>query len=597
MMYRPIIAIAAVAVLGATPLAAQRTDSTARRSQWRGDLGSEGEVYNISGRDPRRPGESGQVFFNPVFTLGAVSVTGNVLLSTEGTSALGLAGLPDAGRQRLNQFGLTPRWSWGRASIGSFSESYTPLTWSGVRVDGAGLELTPASGLFRLGGFTGHSRQAVFGGVTGGSYRRKVLGSRVGVGRRAEFGTSGTFVDFVFMRVQDDPSSLPPLSDTTSVPLIPDSLAAEPDTALLPRLPLNPWAVTPQENAVLSTVAGIRLFGGAVSLTGEAAGSIHSRDQRASMLPDEFLDDYPKFLRGLVEPRVGTHADRALKGQFDLYLARLPGATITSPRSLTLSLGVQSIGAGYTSLGTPYTPNDLAGFDFRSQLRFQHWSLQVDGLSQHDNLLGQKLATTDRSQLGVSLSVQPVRSWQMLVRAATVGMIRDTDDSLGAVDYKATTLSASQAWIRGPGSRVRNVSASYSFQASADDKAAQANSAFESHNADVRVAFALGANGTITPTAGVIRSSVGDAAPTTRATYGIGADWRDASRRWVTSASASQSQVSRTSALTTRVSVRMSVTSSDQLALIARTSRYRSLVNPTLDFTEQVLSLRWSRRL
>ena len=595
MTQRLALAIAAVVMLAAAPAAAQTRDSTARRFQLRGDYGSEGELYHISGRDPRRPGESGQVFFNPMFALGPFTVTGNFLLSSESSSDIGLGGLP--GRQRINQFGLSPRWRWGRANIGSFSESFTPLTWSGVRIDGVGLDLTPGAGMLRAGAFTGTSRQPVFGGVTSGSYRRNVVGSRVGVGRRSEFGGMGTFIDVVFLRVQDDASSLPPVPDTTSVPLVPDSLAAEPDTALLPHIPLNPYAVTPQENAVLSTVAGVSLFRGALSFTGEVAGSIHSRDVRASLLPDEFLDNYPGFLRGLVEPRVGTHADQAYKGQLDLFLARLPGATVTSPRSLTLSVGLQSIGAGYVSLGTPYTPNDIQGVDFRSQLRFQRWSLQVDGFNQHDNLLGQKLGTTDRSQLGVSLSVQPVRAWQVMVRATTVGMLRETDDSLGAVDYGARTLSASQTWIAQAGSRVRSVSTSYSWQNSADDNPLKTSSAFESHNADLRVAFALGTQASITPTVGVIRSTVGDSVPTSRATYGLATDWRDRSRRWVASASANQSQVSRTNALTTRLSLRLSITPSDQLALIARTSRYRSLVNPKLNFNEQVLSLRWSRRL
>jgi hypothetical protein len=580
-------------LLAAAPLAAQDVGSVARPFRVHGDMGSEGELYRMSGRDPRRPGESGQVWFNPMIALGGITLTGNFLLSTEGSSAIGLGGLP--GRQRLNRFGLSPQWSWGKAHIGSFSETYTPLTWSGVRVDGLGLDLTPNSGVFRIGAFTGSSRQAVFGGATSGSYHRSIVGSRMGLGRHAEFGPSGTFIDVVFLRVQDDPSSLPPPSDTTSLPL--DSLVAEPDTALLPRIPLNPYAVTPQENAVLSTSAGLRLFGGMVALTGELAGSIHSRDRRAPPLPDEYLDDYPSFFRKLVSPRVGTHADRAYKGQLDLNVARLPGATTTSPRSFTLSVGYQSVGAGYVSLGTPYTPNDLRGVDFRGQLRFRHWSLQADGSSQQDNLLGQKLATTDRSRLGLALTLQPLRSWNALFRATTVGMVREIDDSLGAVDYAARTLGTSQTWIPDAGGRIRSVTASYTWQESGDDNPLRAANSLESHNADVRVALALGPNASFSPNLGWIRSSAGDAPAANRATYGLAADWRDAKRRWVTSASTSRSQLGRTNALTTRVSARLSVTDVDQLTLIVRTSRYRSLVDPKQDFNENVMNLRWSRQL
>jgi hypothetical protein len=583
----------ALLALTATPLAAQLPDSSARRFRLQGEIGSEGELYRITGRDPRRPGESGQISFNPTVGFGSLTVTGNFLLSTEGSSSLGLGGLP--GRQRINQFGITPRWSWGKAYLGSFSDSYTPLTWAGVRVDGVGVDLTP--GATRVGVFTGSSRQPVFGGATSGSFGRRLLGARVGVGRRSEYGTPGTFLDVVFLRAQDDPSSLPPLPDTTPVPYLPDSLAVEPDTALLPHVPINPYTVTPQENAVLSTAAGVSLLGGAVSLTGEVAASIHSRDRRASRLDDEYLDEYPGFLRGLVTPRVGTHADRAYKSQLDVRIARLPGATTTSPRSLNLSLGFQSIGAGYVSLGTPYMPNDLQGLDFRAQLRFRRWTLLLDGLSQHDNLLGQKLATTDRSRLGAALTLQPVRSWHAAFRATTVGMVRDVADSLGAVDYAANMLSTSQTWIPGNGSRIRSLTASYTYQNSGDDDPLRPGSALTSHGTDVRVALALGANASISPTLGVTRSRVGDGGTTTRAVYGLAADWRHPARRWVTSASMNHSQVGRTNALTTRLTGRLSVTEVDQLTLMLRTNRYRSLVDTKLDFDEHVMSLKWSRRL
>lgn len=596
MMTRLLLASIVLAALAPAHLAAQSPDSanaTGRRWRLDGDIGSEGELYRMSGRDPRRPGETGEIFFNPTLAYGSLTVTGNFLLSTEGSSSLGLGGLP--GRQRINQFGVSPRWRWGKAYLGSFSDTYTALTWSGVRVDGVGIDLAP--GVMRVGFFTGSSRQPVFGGATSGSYRRRMFGARAGFGRRAEYGPPGTFVDVVFLRAADDPSSLPPLDDTTSVPYLPDSLAAEPDTALLPHVPINPFAVTPQENAVVSTAAGVNLLGGVVSFTGEVAASIHSRDRRAPALPDEFVDHYPGFLRGLVSPRVGTYADQAYKSQVDVHLTRLPGATPASPRSLTLSVGYQSVGAGFVSLGTPWLPNDLRGLDYRGQLRFRRWALQVDGLSQRDNLLGQKLATTDRSRLGVAVTVQPIRSWHAALRATTVGMNRGGADTLGRLDYAARTLSTTQTWIPGAGGRIRSLTASYIHQESGDDAPHRTGTRLDSHGMDVRVAFALGPYASISPSAGVTRSRVGTEPAASRATYGLAADWRDAARRWVTSASASRAQVGRTNALTTRLTARWSVTELDQLTLTWRTSRYRSLIDADRDFNEQVMSLRWGRRL
>jgi hypothetical protein len=545
----------------------------------------------MEGRDPRRPGESGRLYFNPTFTLGSITVAGNFLLSTEGSSLIGLGSLP--GRQRINQFGLTPSWSWGKVYLGSFSDSWSPLTWGGVRVDGAGVDLSP--GTLRLGVFGGSTRQAVFGGATSGSFARSIGGARIGVGRRPDHGVATRYIDVTILRVRDDPASLPPLSDSTPVPYVPDSLAVEPDTALLPHVPIDPYSVTPQENAVMAASAGASFLGGAVTWNGELAGSLHSRDVRATALSDDQINELPKLLRGLVTPRLGTHADVAWRNQLDLRIARLPGATPTSPRLLTLAIGVQSIGAGYVSLGTPYLPNDLAGVDVKAQLRFRRWALSVDGLTQHDNLLGQKLATTDRSRLGFVFTAQPARGWHSSIRASTVGMVRDVSDSLGAVDYAARMLGATQTWVPARPGRIRSVAASYTWQSTEDERASHSSSTLRSHTGDVRIGFPLGATAAITPSLGLTTSRT-DTASITRATYGLAADWRDPNRRWVSSASVNRSQVGRTIAVGSRLSFRLNVTAADALTLILRTNRYRSLVDPARDFSERALNLRWARR-
>lgn len=586
----------ALIAIASVPLGAQIPDVPALPAaptvKLQGTMGSEGELYNMQGRDPRRPGESGRVFFNPIVTLGPVTFTGNFLLSTEGSSLIGLGGLP--GRQRINQFGLSPQWSWGKAWLGSFSDTWSQLTWGGVRVDGVGFDLSPKA--LRLGMFTGSSRQAVFGGATSGSYARTIAGARLGAGKKPDYGAASRYFDIVVLRVRDDPASLPPLPDSTPVPYLPDSLATAPDTALLPHVPINPYSVTPQENAVVATSAGLSFLGGAVTWSGEMAGSLHSRDVRATPLTDEQVGDVPKLLRDLVTPRLGTHADVAWRNQVDVRVARLPGATTTSPRSLNLSIARQYIGAGYVSLGTAYLPNDLAGTDIRATLRFRRWSLQLDGLTQHDNLLGQKLATTDRSRLGISFTAQPVRWWQMGLRGSTVGMVRDATDSIGSVDYAARMFSTTQTFIPSSAKRIRSISASYTWQNTGDDNAARASSKLLSHTADVRVAFPLGPTAGLTPSFGVTSSRVDTGAVATRATWGLGADWRDPGRRWNASASVNRTQVGRTLALNSRASIRINITTVDVLTLVARTNRYRSLVDPARDFDERALNLQWGRR-
>lgn len=583
----------ALAALSTVPLAAQTPRPTLPPVRARGEIGSEGELYGITGRDPRRPAQSGNVFFRPSLAFGSLRLTGNFLLSTEGNSPIGLGGYP--GRQQINQFGLTPQWRWGKAHLGSFADSYTPLTWSGVRVNGAGFDVSP--GVLRLGAFAGSSRQAVFGGATTGSFARHMAGGRIGIGRRPDFGTGSTFLDVVFIRAWDDAGSLPPVPDSLAGGLLPDSLRTQPDTALLPTLPLNPFAVTPQDNAVISTAAGTSLFGGALGVKGELAGSIHSRDRRASGLSPDVLPGYPRLLRGLITPRVGTHADVAFNTEADLRIARLPGATTTSPRSLTARLVYRSIGAGYVSLGTPYTPNDLRGIDYRTSLRLRHWTLQIDGLSQHDNLLGQKLGTTHRSRVGALFVMQPARSWNTLVRVSTMGMTRDIPDSLGAIDYSAKLLGITQSWIPGHRVGLRSLTASYTRQWAGDANPLRSASTLDSHAGNVRLTLALTPDVSISPTVGVIQSLVGSAESTTRGSFGLAGNWRDPERRWTTSGSLSRSQVGRSNALNGRLSVRYQLTGDDTMTLTARLNSYRNPSDSKLNFVERILSLRWSRHL
>ena len=261
---------AALALLGVAlaigPLDAQSPGAPARRVQWQGEVGTYAEAYGISGREARRPGETGRLFLNSTAKLyGKVSVGLNLLLTTESGASAGFGGLP--GRQRLNQFGVSPQWSWGRAHLGTFSEFYTPNTLSGIRITGGGFDVRP--GLLHFGAFGGQSRQAAFGGLTSGSFDRRIIGGRVGVGRPVSGSRRSSFIDVMMVRSWDDPGSLPGPGDSAYAPFLPDSIANQPDTALLPAIETNPFAVTPQENVVLGVAGGVSLFGGIAYLRGE----------------------------------------------------------------------------------------------------------------------------------------------------------------------------------------------------------------------------------------------------------------------------------------------------------------------------------------
>jgi hypothetical protein len=550
---------------------------------WRGEMGTYGELYHTSAAIARRPGETGRFFLNSTATLfGHVTVGVNLLLSSEDglVSTAGFGGLP--GRQRVSQFGLHPEWGWGRADIGTFSGSYTPYTWNGVRVTGLGFEVNP--GLLRLAAFGGQARSAVDGGAPTGSFTRGTVGGRVGIGRRTS-GRPGTYFDVVVVRAWDNVSSLPVPVDTALPPNSPAALAA------------NPFAVTPQDNLVVSGAGGLALFDRRLSWRGEVAGSVLSPDRRASPLATGTLGGYPGFLRGLVTPRVGTHADYAYSTELQLRLPRLPGASPTSPRTLTATLGLRYVGPGYATLGAASLPNDQQAIDLKTTIRFARWSLQAHGLRQNDNLIGQKLATTVRRRVDGTFTFQAGRAWTVSARGSYLTMGNGLQDNLSRIAYSTWSFGASQSISFGPRRRWETLSLNYNYQRAGDANPLRASSAFVAHTADLSAGLRMSAALTLTPSLGFARSWAGSSEPATRATYGISAAWRAMGGRLSSTASLSRTRYSRTHAWTGSASARYALTAQDALSLSLQLNRFSDTATPLNGYNEQLMILRWTHQL
>jgi hypothetical protein len=374
-------------------------------------------------------------------------------------------------------------------------------------------------------------------------------------------------------------------------------LANQPDTALLPPIAVNPYATTPQENFVSGLSGGLSLLSGHLVWRGELDGSIHTRDRRAEPLAEDALVSYPGFLHGVVRPRVGTHADFAYRTELQFRVDKLPGATPRSPRAMTGAIAYRYVGPGYVSLGTAFLPNDQRAIEARTAFRFRRWSLNLNGMRQNDNLIGQKQETTVRQLVGGTLTTQPASHWSSSLRATRVGMSNASLDPLRQIDYSAWMLGTTQSMYFSRTSRVRNVSLSYTMQRVGDENPARSSSSLDSHGGNVNVGFKVASNVTVTPSLGLVRSSVGEAPAVTRTTYGLATDWRVRDGRWSTRAALSRAQLSRTDALTANISSRLRITDSDQCSLIIRASRYRNLVDPTRDFDERTASLQWSHTL
>lgn len=546
----------------------------------RGEFGAVTELYQVYGTDPRRPWGTQQLYLRPSMTLpGAVNLSATLLVSTDQGSAVGLRGLP--GRQRLNEFGLHPSWKWGRAHAGTFTESYSRRTFSGVRVRGAGVEVNP--GLLRFGMFAGNAQQAVFGGLTSGSYTRRAVGGRIGLGREGG-GRDHSFVQVMLIRAWDDEHSLPDPADS-GAPAIP------------PGVPANPFAVTPQDNLVVGLEGGLSLLSGRLFLRGEIDGAVHSRDRRASPLPDEELDGYPGILRGIVTPRLGTHGDVAYSTEATLRLASLPGATRQSPRTLVTSVGYQFVGPGYVSLGTPSLFNDYRKLDARAALRVGRWQLRLDGFTQHDNVIGQKLATTTRTRLGGMFSIQPTSRWTSSVTGAWLGMANDAADALYRVGYENWTFATAQSFAFTRTARIARVVASYALQHGGDDSPLRAANLLRSHTLDTRVTVRVVERIEVTPALGIQRLRTGVEPWATRLTAGLTGRWQSRERTWTLTATLASARYSiGTDALRAGLTVRWRTTTDDVLSFGIRSSHYSDAPTARGTFDEHLMSLRWTRR-
>lgn len=577
------LALASAALLTLLPARAHaQFDLTSRLSspvQFSGEVGSFGELYSISGREQRRPTSTGRLYLRSRLELfQSLTVNLDLLYSTESGSGV-LAG--STGRQSLNQIGIAPEWSWGRAYAGTFHDTYSSLTYDGVQLRGAGANLTP--GPLRLAAFRGRAQSAVVGGAIDGAYARTMTGGKIGLGRRSERGEGG-YVDIVFVRTADDPTSLPPAGISSEE--MPSGGSHM----------VNEFAVTPEENVVVAAVTRMSLWDELIVVSGELAASMHSRDRRAPELSDEALDEYSGLLRSFITPRASTYGDIAHNAHVELRRLELPGSTRESPKSLSATVGYKYIGAGYVSLGLASLPADQQAINGGLAVRFRTWNASVQGMQQHDNLIGQKLATTTRNRFAVSATFRPSRLLSSSVRASINTVGSDTDDVERRVDFTSLALGGTQTLTLGR-ERLRALALSYGYQQAGDANPLRAGSTVRAHDASLRATFAATRSISVNPAIGLAFSDVGDTGWSLRHTYSLAAQYRAEGGRWSSSASLSNSRLNAGGAIQGAVSSRYRITDGDVLTLSLRSNRVDGLATESGTFHEHTLSLNWTRSI
>ncbi len=269
--------------------------------------------------------------------------------------------------QPFNRFGLSPHYKWLTVHAGYRSVNFSSFTMAGHSFLGAGVEMNP--GRFRFGFIAGRFNRSTDGNTydrvdTLPYYRRNGLAVKIGVG------SNKSFVDLIFLRVQDDKKSIPY-----------DSIFPE---------------RTPEENLVTGINSRLALSK-KLSFEGEAALSIYTDNQYAAGFTGTDAATLKK-----VEKLI-------LINQSSRYFTAARASLVYKTRIFTLKAEYKRIDPNYTSLGTYYFSNDIQSLAVGPAFSLFKRKLNIRGNIglQSDNLRNTKKNTSKRTVGSANISFNP----------------------------------------------------------------------------------------------------------------------------------------------------------------------------------------------
>ncbi len=257
--------------------------------------------------------------------------------------------------QPFNQFGVSPSYKSLRTHLGYRSMTLSRYTLAGVTFLGAGFEFNP--GVVRLAGMVGGLQKAIEEDTTRAgvipAYKRDGYAFKLG------FGNERTFVDLSYLRAYDDTSSL------TRAPKKSD--------------------VAPAENAALGMNTRIGVMNN-LSIEAEGGATLFTHDLRAAKAKIDSTA-VPEFLLGVYDVRNST----------TLNFAGRAGIVYTGD-GYGVRVGYEYVEPEFSTLGAYSFSTDLSNWTIEPNLTLMEGGLRFNGSIglQHDNVLGTKLAQTDR---------------------------------------------------------------------------------------------------------------------------------------------------------------------------------------------------------
>jgi hypothetical protein len=295
----------------------------------------------------RRPSNLVRFIFQPTITYGDFKLPFNFnfspMLNNYGSPPSGFGNIPGFPKQTflqwisnpMNNFGVNPSYKWAEVQLGTQYLKYSDLSTGDIGIFGYGFSLSP--GKFRIKYFQGVSQQAYQPFVSSnpletfaGAYKRTITMVQIGMEKEGKY-----FAGFNIVKGVDDSSSVQnPLTGT----------------------PVTP---TPQENFIVTFAARFNTEKGWYGQT-EFGTTISTHD--VTLVPGNPL---LKSFEPYITTNLSSFRDHAVQVGFG-----------KKGKDWDLGLSAKWLGAGYYSMGYPFTQNDR--LEYTINTRFYAWEKKIN---------------------------------------------------------------------------------------------------------------------------------------------------------------------------------------------------------------------------
>ncbi len=351
------------------------------------------DYYSSNGIPARQKEFSWIINGNPVLNVLGIDLPFTFLFSNFGNKY----------SQPFNQFGLSPKYKWATLHLGYRNITYSNYTLAGHRMLGAGFDLNPKK--FRIGFIYGQLRRSASidsAMQTNPMYIRPTPSfKRIGIGGKIGYGSQKNYVDLVYFKGWDKPSSLNgKLKDS----------------------------IQPAENTSFGLVSTLSLSKKItwISDIGFSAYTLNLMDNKDSSNNDKA---WPKdIMEPFVSDKLSTQYYFAGETRIG-YQEKKWGA----------QLKIKRVDPGYQSMGSYFFQNDIKEYSLANNFKLDSNRLNINtniGI-QTDNLKKQKSSTSKRFIGSINVTYVPSQKFGINFNYSNFGITNSPlQTSPGNEQYK-----------------------------------------------------------------------------------------------------------------------------------------------------------------